>query len=530
MTPPSLARRVVIVALYIAMFWVLLPAALWTAAQGMEPWLGRAAPAPLAALLFLLTGGWLLLGGMLELWRGGGGLPITALPPPRFTRHGPYRHVRHPIYLGFNLLVVGAGLAVGSPALAWVLGTAVAPLWMIYALVEERGLRRRFGRDYSRFQRQVGLLPRLPVWWLVRTVLRLGWPLRVEHPERVPRHGAAVLVANHACYLDPLFLACVTRRTVRFVATAEAYRHPLGARIMAAAQTIPIRRYAPEVSTLREILRTLQDGELVGFFIEGERSALGDLLPLQPDAAGFLARSGCPVIPVGICGSYDAGPRWADEIRRRPVTLRVGEQAEFDGAAAPALHAALRALLQENIPRVSVSAPARNKIHRVLWRCPVCLDEPNWDPAALRCAACGLTITPTADGLFACGEGAPVTLAALAHKLWAAPEPGPLTLRVQAWRERSRLGPIAPLERAGAGALLVSHDGIALRDIGLKIARADMVSVTTERADTLQIATAGEMWQFRAETGSVFRAQRLLVAKTAADWRGARCRGQRWPV
>ena len=51
-------------------------------------------------------------------------------------------------------------IAVG---LAFVVAPAFVPLWIVYALVEERGLRRRFGDDYDAYRREVGLLP-----WLGR--------------------------------------------------------------------------------------------------------------------------------------------------------------------------------------------------------------------------------------------------------------------------------------------------------------------------------------------------------------------------
>lgn len=66
-------------------------AAGWTA----RPWWGGGA--------VLVAGLALAAWAMTELWRGGGGLPVSALPPPRFTRRGPYALVRHPIYLGFTM-------------------------------------------------------------------------------------------------------------------------------------------------------------------------------------------------------------------------------------------------------------------------------------------------------------------------------------------------------------------------------------------------------------------------------------------
>ena len=129
----------------------------------------------LAGLLFTATvlaacgtGGGLVIAGVLlhlvavsTLWWKGGGPPITALPPPRFTTGGLYRLVRHPIYFSYNLLLPAFGLLLGSPSLTLWVTAAFAPCWMIYGSIEERFLLRRFGDAYAAYQRSVGLLPGL---------------------------------------------------------------------------------------------------------------------------------------------------------------------------------------------------------------------------------------------------------------------------------------------------------------------------------------------------------------------------------
>ena len=73
---------------------------------------------------------------------------------------GPYRLVRHPLYLGWTLLVFGAGSMTGDRLAFAVLTTfyiALAIPW------EERSLQAAFGADYERYKRQVRwrLLPYL---------------------------------------------------------------------------------------------------------------------------------------------------------------------------------------------------------------------------------------------------------------------------------------------------------------------------------------------------------------------------------
>jgi protein-S-isoprenylcysteine O-methyltransferase Ste14 len=71
---------------------------------------------------------------------------------------GPYRLVRHPIYLGFTLLATGQGLAFGSwPALMIVL-FGIVPTFVWRARAEETLLSRAFGERYAAYQRRTTLI------------------------------------------------------------------------------------------------------------------------------------------------------------------------------------------------------------------------------------------------------------------------------------------------------------------------------------------------------------------------------------
>ena len=65
---------------------------------------------------------------------------------------GPYRWVRHPLYLGWALMVFGAAHMTGD-RLAF---AALTTLYLVVAIpLEERSLRRSFGDDYVRYTRDV---------------------------------------------------------------------------------------------------------------------------------------------------------------------------------------------------------------------------------------------------------------------------------------------------------------------------------------------------------------------------------------
>jgi protein-S-isoprenylcysteine O-methyltransferase Ste14 len=88
-------------------------------------------------------------------------------PTARLVIAGPYRHVRNPMISGVLAVILGEAALLGSPALlAWAAGVfAVNAVYL--PLVEEPGLRRRFGEEYERYRAAVPRwLPRLRPWRL----------------------------------------------------------------------------------------------------------------------------------------------------------------------------------------------------------------------------------------------------------------------------------------------------------------------------------------------------------------------------
>ena len=507
----SYSVRVVIVLAYVAAFWIALPWLLWHTGAWVDARLPMALDPWSGGWVVVGCGAALMLASIMALRVRGRGLPVSALPPPRLVVSGPYRWVRHPVYLGFHLVVVGVGLAVGSAGLALVVGAALLPCWIGYALLEERGLRRRFGAAYRSYQRQVGMLPRLDVYRVSQVLARLLLPVRVEGRARIPRRGAAVLVANHACYADPVFLQCTTWRRIHFLATAEAFRGGAMAWAMRRTSAVPLRRYRVDPGAYRELLRRLEQGALVGVFVEGERSPLGVYQRALPHVARMLRQVGVPVIPVGISGDYDAGPRWAERLRVRRVGVRVGAPIVFaEDGPSQSVDRAITSLIDENPQAVHLEGLERTKLRRVLWRCPACLEEPSWQAQALTCSACGAQWRPSARGRFqvAGDESAEVTLAELALPVWQAPEDRALEEWAGGAVERAVVGPIEPLVPLGEGRLVVTPEAVSFSDLSIPL--ASLRTTSTERTDTLQLATASEMWQFRVREGSVFRLQRAI--------------------
>ena len=83
----------------------------------------------------------------------------------RLVLRGPYRHVRNPMITGVALILAGEAVLFRSWSLVILLALFALANATYMPLVEEPGLRRRFGEDYDGYRMHVPRwIPRLTAW------------------------------------------------------------------------------------------------------------------------------------------------------------------------------------------------------------------------------------------------------------------------------------------------------------------------------------------------------------------------------
>lgn len=143
--------------------------------------------------------------------------------------------------------------------------------------------------------------------------------------ERLPKTGGALLIINHQSFLDPLLVGLPLQRPVSFLARDSLFRVPVVGWILRNTYVVPINRDAASTAALRESIRRMQAGFLVGIFPEGTRSADGNVGEFKPGFLSLVRRTGLPVCPVGVAGAYEAMPRGATIARPGIVRVVYGE-------------------------------------------------------------------------------------------------------------------------------------------------------------------------------------------------------------
>lgn len=133
-----------------------------------------------------------------------------------------------------------------------------------------------------------------------RTIARLRYGWRVEGELAHIPTGPFILAANHRGVIDPWLVGCVTKRPVSFMAKEELFRWAPVRWWLRAVGSFPVRRGEGDREAIRTALRILENGGIVGIFVEGTRNRDGRPLPVQHGAAMLSVRSGAPIVPAAM--------------------------------------------------------------------------------------------------------------------------------------------------------------------------------------------------------------------------------------
>jgi 1-acyl-sn-glycerol-3-phosphate acyltransferase len=165
------------------------------------------------------------------------------------------------------------------------------------------------------------------VYFLVRNSARIFFTLynrfSIRGIDRIPP-GPLVVAANHASNLDPVVVGSAFPRPLRYLAKEELFRNPLFGALIDALGAVPVAREDRQRAgtVLKMCLEQLASGRPLLLFPEGTRSSDGRLkTPLEQGAAFLSLKSGAPIVPAYLAGSFESCPRGA--AFPRPAKLRL---------------------------------------------------------------------------------------------------------------------------------------------------------------------------------------------------------------
>lgn len=128
--------------------------------------------------------------------------------------------------------------------------------------------------------------------------------IKVIGKENFPKEGPVIVCSNHISNLDPPVVGITSPRVIHFMAKEELFKKTFLRKLLTGIHAFPVRRGMADRNALRNGLKILKEGKVLGLFPEGTRSRTGKLGKPLAGVGFFALRSDAVVIPCAIQGSY----------------------------------------------------------------------------------------------------------------------------------------------------------------------------------------------------------------------------------
>jgi 1-acyl-sn-glycerol-3-phosphate acyltransferase len=135
-----------------------------------------------------------------------------------------------------------------------------------------------------------------------------GSKITLSGLENVPEEGAVLFVSNHQGHFDGLVIHGFIDKPKGFVSIIEASKAPVISTWMREMNSVFMDRkdLRQSLSCINEAIRLLQSGHSMVVFPEGKLSASAEPNEFNRGWLKLATRSGVPIVPVSIDGTYKA--------------------------------------------------------------------------------------------------------------------------------------------------------------------------------------------------------------------------------
>jgi 1-acyl-sn-glycerol-3-phosphate acyltransferase len=150
-------------------------------------------------------------------------------------------------------------------------------------------------------------------------LLRTFFKFKVEGLENIPQKTNFIVAANHVSFMDPVALGSAIPKKIYWITMQRLYVISWLRWIMNKTESIPTG------SASSKAIKMLSHHKNLGLFPEGGISHDGKLKDFRKGAALLAIKTGRPILPCAILGTYEALPVTARIPRRYPIKVKIGK-------------------------------------------------------------------------------------------------------------------------------------------------------------------------------------------------------------
>jgi 1-acyl-sn-glycerol-3-phosphate acyltransferase len=175
-------------------------------------------------------------------------------------------------------------------------------------------------------------------WWevalyrfvraLIFGVAKAFGRIEVIGGSNIPRDRPFLLAPVHRSNVDFALASLVTKRRMRYMGKDSIFKFKVLNPFFTALGAFPVHRGAADREALRRSIAIIDSGQPLVMFPEGTRQSGPNVHELFDGTAYVAAKTGVPIVPVGIGGSEAAMPKGSKFLHPTKLVIVVGEPLE----------------------------------------------------------------------------------------------------------------------------------------------------------------------------------------------------------
>ena len=139
--------------------------------------------------------------------------------------------------------------------------------------------------------------------FLLKIVFKIRYKLVVHGNTKLPE-TPLIICANHINLWDPILLAIIFDRPIRFMAKKELFDNKFLGFLLNKFGAFPVDRDNVNIKTIKDAIKLVKNNEVLGIFPEGTRVKKVSEENMKTGVAMIASRAGADVIPVFINSNY----------------------------------------------------------------------------------------------------------------------------------------------------------------------------------------------------------------------------------
>jgi 1-acyl-sn-glycerol-3-phosphate acyltransferase len=147
---------------------------------------------------------------------------------------------------------------------------------------------------------------------------------KVVGKQYVPATGPVILAPVHRSFADFGFAAFCTKRKLFFMTKDSMWKNKWLGRLLLYVGAFPVHRESADREALQRAEEVLKQGQVLVIFPEGTRREGAAIENLMEGAAFLSARTGAPIVPIGIGASDLSMPKGSALPKPYTIHLEIG--------------------------------------------------------------------------------------------------------------------------------------------------------------------------------------------------------------